>query len=433
MSFRILSIDGGGIRGIIPAALLQQLEADLGDRRLCDVFDIIAGTSTGSIIAAGLAIGKRASELLQLYEGQSDNALADESHVFKKWAGSSWNWFPYSEYRDPLYTASGIRSLLNTRLGNATMQSVKTRLLITAIDGQARTPRVFDSLEPTHQPLLLRDICTASSAAPVYFPGYQMRFEDNERVFFDGGMAANNPSTLAVGRAIKAGELPQDMTLVSMGTGSSGKGFPLGGCIDRGGFFWMRHLINWMFDMSSHHAEDLVRCWLPLDQYYRWQIPLTLANDKLDDCSKTNLDNLKLDASNYRGQDLPRWNRMVDCLKTAKNKAFTLDGVWDSEFTAVDMDGSEETYNDKVQITSSGNAYKGVTTDQTAEITYTFEGELKYPILTGKWRSSKRPFDGVFQFRIMADDVLRLEGRWIGSANVDLNYGRWVLTKPFGT
>lgn len=205
---RILSIDGGGILGTFPAAFLAQLERDL-DRPIGSYFDLIAGTSTGGIIAIGLALGLRASEILQLYEtrgpeifGQSNgrllNLLLDLVRAARRL------------YR-PKYNSDSLRAALVDVFGKKRIGDAQTRLLIPAWNPVARTVYIYKT---AHHPRLKTDYrelaidaALATSAAPTYFPQHTTAHNVG---LVDGGVWANNPTAIAVVEAITLLGWPRD-------------------------------------------------------------------------------------------------------------------------------------------------------------------------------------------------------------------------------
>ena len=213
-TFKILSIDGGGIRGIIPAYWLTRLEAELkakANLTLHEVFDLFAGTSTGSIIAAGLAIGRSANEILNLYEEKGQDlphAVAPQSATVLGHFFASVQW-------------PGLDEVLEGKFQTTKFGEVKKHLLVTAFDGGSRTLKLFDSNEHQDKAHLLRDIVRGSCAAPTYLPAKEMEINGVRLPLLDGGIAANNPAALALAKAFKEQHPPEDVLLVSLGTGVS--------------------------------------------------------------------------------------------------------------------------------------------------------------------------------------------------------------------
>lgn len=233
---RILALDGGGIRGALSLGFLKRIEDILRERldgdpefRLCDYFDLFAGTSTGSIIAAGLAVGFSVEELQELYRSLSDE-------VFKK---PVWRFGLYTSKfpQEPLVQA------LTEFFGDITLGSeeIKTGLMIMAKRLDTGSPWVmhnnprgkyFDSIDEEgvipNRNYLLREVVRASTAAPHYFEPEGIEIAAGlEGAFVDGGVSPyNNPALQALMLATLKGyglgwPLGADtLMLVSVGTGT---------------------------------------------------------------------------------------------------------------------------------------------------------------------------------------------------------------------
>lgn len=198
---RILCIDGGGILGTFPAAFLAGLEQHLGGRSIGSYFDLIAGTSTGGIIAIALAMGLRASEILELYEkngpmifGQGHGRVAD--FVLAKLRACR-RFVMYKHDSDPL------RAALENALGSRRIGEARTRLLVPAWNPVRRSVYIYKT---AHHPRLRNDYrclaidaAMATAAAPTYF---RHHITEHAVGLSDGGTWANNPTALAVVEAI---------------------------------------------------------------------------------------------------------------------------------------------------------------------------------------------------------------------------------------
>ena len=213
---RILSIDGGGIRGTFPAACLAALERHLPKPIGC-YFDLIAGTSTGGIIAIGLALGLRASELLDLYEhrgpeifGQGRGRLANA--ITRKLCAAR-------RFVTPKYRSGALRGVLDDVLGERRIGDARTRLLIPAWNPVARAVHVYKTAHHarfrTDYRCLVVDAAMATAAAPTYFPRHVAR---DATGLTDGGTWANNPIALAVVEAVAVlGWPPDALRVLSLG------------------------------------------------------------------------------------------------------------------------------------------------------------------------------------------------------------------------
>ncbi|HLF36767.1 MAG TPA: patatin-like phospholipase family protein, partial [Anaerolineales bacterium] len=214
---RILSIDGGGVRGIIPLACLIQLEAQEG-KPCKEIFNMIAGTSTGAVIAAGLAIGISARGLLALYRNLAESAF--QALPFWKIAANLGNHRYSNEFISRTLSEIGADRELN---------SLPVDILITGKNTATSRTDFFVRDNPGNASLWgrlsLRDSVLASIAAPTYFPAHSAELGGVQHTWVDGGVGvAGNPCYQAAVEAIhySAGAYPPgDTRLLSFGTGSS--------------------------------------------------------------------------------------------------------------------------------------------------------------------------------------------------------------------
>lgn len=214
--FSILSLDGGGLRGIFTAALLAALEEDL-KVNIAEHFDMIAGTSTGGIIAVGLGMGLRPQEILDFY-------IRNAGNIFPRWRRI----LPIGLLAIPKYQNSGLIECAKEIFSDKKFGESKTRLVVTSYSLTSDNVYVFRT---AHHERLRRDykteawkVCAATSAAPGYFPTF--RGLDKDRLI-DGGVWANNPSMVALTESYGTIGIPLDKTwLCSIGTTSNRFSYP---------------------------------------------------------------------------------------------------------------------------------------------------------------------------------------------------------------
>ncbi|XP_050206791.1 patatin-like protein 2 [Mercurialis annua] len=207
----VLSIDGGGIRGIIPATILSFLESKLQeldgeDARIADYFDVIAGTSTGGLIAAMLtAPDDNQTKRRPLYMAKNIVPFYLK-HCPKIFPQSYGMIMRIKALLGPKYDGKYFRKLIRTILGDRRLHETVTRVVIPTFDIHLLQPAVFSTFEAeidSSKDALLSDVCISTSSAPTYFPAYQFKTKNsqgNDREFhlIDGGIAANNPALLAM-------------------------------------------------------------------------------------------------------------------------------------------------------------------------------------------------------------------------------------------
>lgn len=207
--FQILALSGGGYRGLYTAKILAELEQRAG-KPLAELFDLIAGTSVGAIIAAGLALKIPAVNIAKSFEEQG-------SHIFTPRLFGSFARIFFTKYKQiPL--SQSITQILGADNVTTSLRSLDAPLLITAVSHTfakhvSMTSRGFSNTRATDIPLL--DAILSSSAAPTYFPPHST----SKEIFVDGGLVANAPELLAVTQclAIKGVDI-KNLHVLSIGT-----------------------------------------------------------------------------------------------------------------------------------------------------------------------------------------------------------------------
>ncbi|KAF8405080.1 hypothetical protein HHK36_009977 [Tetracentron sinense] len=208
----VLSIDGGGVRGIIPGTLLAFLESKLqeldgNDARLADYFDIMAGTSTGGLVTIMLTAPDKKNR--PLYAAKDINAfyLEHSPKIFPQKSGFlSSTKSLFSSFMGPKYNGKYLRSLVQELLGDTTLQKTLTNVVIPSFDIKLLQPTIFSTDQAkikVSKNALLSDVCIGTSAAPTYLPAHYFETKDDNgktRSFnlVDGAIAANNPTLLAI-------------------------------------------------------------------------------------------------------------------------------------------------------------------------------------------------------------------------------------------
>lgn len=219
---RILSIDGGGIKGTMPAAFLAALEEDLGEP-IGSYFDLIAGTSTGGIIALGLGLGRTARELLELYERRGPIIFGQHVEEAEKPGKLQQFWCNLTakgrHVVRPKHDSDALAQELSAVLGDERIGQSKTRLIIPAWDADLRSPYIFKTAHHTRLQTDFRrtalDAAMATAAAPTYFKRHRTA---DDIGLTDGGTWANNPTALAVVEAITLLGWPaSDLRILSLG------------------------------------------------------------------------------------------------------------------------------------------------------------------------------------------------------------------------
>lgn len=267
--FRILALDGGGIRGAFGTAFITGLEERLG-RPISEYFDLVAGTSTGAILGAGVAWGLSGRQLMDFYRDYGDRIFhAREPFTPRSWVRSIYPLVRYvfsrrtnggtlDDFFRARYCPHVLRSAFDEAFGTATLGDLeKCRLIVPAVNlsqGQTcvfRTPHLPDAVDDRELPIV--DVLLATTAAPTYFPHKIM---PDGNAYCDGGLWAINPAILAVAEAFRIRSCcsrPQcdpaydtsTIRVLSIGTGNATYSLsPPGG--DAGALYWAPHIAEVM-------------------------------------------------------------------------------------------------------------------------------------------------------------------------------------------
>ncbi len=264
---RVLSIDGGGIRGIIPAAVLAEIERRTG-KRIAEIFDLTAGTSTGGIIALGLSVpgedGRplhRALALKELYETKGVDIF--RINLWRKLS-------TMGGYIDAEYTHHILEGILEDYLGETTLDSCLTNTLVTSYDIESRKPFVFRSWEEKHKPVRMKEAARATSAAPGFFEPAVLELDGVRHTLIDGGVFINNPALSAYLEAARIFPGEDEFMVVSLGTGENTKKITYEEARNWGKIDWALPVLDVIFD-GMNDAVDYHLTQILGDNYYRFQ------------------------------------------------------------------------------------------------------------------------------------------------------------------
>jgi len=296
---RVLAIDGGGIRGVIPARMLVHIEEILRDvsrnetAKISDYFDLIAGTSTGGILTALILSpdpGYSATDMVKLYVDYGAEIftrsvmtkLIDRNGLFH-----------------PLYQHEAIERILEAYLGDLKISELERPCLIPTYNIETGEATFISSIEILKNPKRdchVRDVLRATTAAPTYFAPTRQKGD----AFIDGGMFANNPALCAYVEATKFPSEPQaqDIMILSLGTGSINRNYPYESAKRWGRMGWVRPALEIYSSAASQTVNhQLEMLYMNKDQeknYLRIEpnlnnFPVSAA---MDNASATNIEAL---------------------------------------------------------------------------------------------------------------------------------------------
>jgi patatin-like phospholipase/acyl hydrolase len=316
---RILSIDGGGIRGIIPAMVLSYIEKRTG-KRIATMFDFIAGTSTGGIIALGLTRKNSDSSI----NNEPEYTAGEILNFYGKYGAKVFKENMIGDVDDllqPKHDPKGREEVLKAFLGEAKLEDALREIFIPSYDIELRAPIFFTSNPAAEEcdSIHSRKVCSgfkmfeaamATSAAPTFFPPYKLETphttDEGHYALIDGGVFANNPSSLAIMEAMisykkktKEELHRKDMLVVSLGTGSVTRRYKYRDAKNWGQIKWALPLLNVVLDGQTESVafqlDQLMVTQGENRNYYRFQLQLSSdeAHDQMDNASPDNIEHLQ--------------------------------------------------------------------------------------------------------------------------------------------
>lgn len=313
---RVLSIDGGGIRGIIPTLVLAELERRT-ERPTAQLFDLIVGTSTGGILALGLAKpapdgggnpAYMARDLTQLYEREGTTIFSPRFKALR----SLWGLFR------PKYSSRGLESVLDKYFDHTRLNEALTLVEIPAYEIEERKHFFFRSTVHTFR---MRDVARAATAAPAYFSPVTLPIEPRFNAkgyvaLIDGGVFANNPAPYALASAALVRPGSQDVLMVSLGSGAMPRAMPYEQAWSWGLLGWAAPLVSMIF--SDHGVEDAFHHVLPPGRYVRLQTGPGGFRRDLDDASPENVQALKQAAEQLIQERAEELTRVAGLLRSPR-------------------------------------------------------------------------------------------------------------------
>lgn len=275
--FRILSLDGGGIRGAFSAAVLARLEEQTG-RSVVDHFDLITGTSTGGIIALGLALGLPAAQIREFYRTHGADIFPNTGFV-QRWSALLRQLFA------PKRSRARLEAALRAVFGNRKVSEARCRLVLPTYDAVAGRIYLLKTAHlmppPPEQEAEAVHWALATSAAPTYFPASSFPLHPGVS-YVDGGVWANNPVMVGLVEAVHfLGQRPEQLDILSIGTVS--EPFSISQGRRQGGILsWNAALIN-LFMRGQAEAALVQAQLLTGKRVHRIDVQVSPGRFSLDD------------------------------------------------------------------------------------------------------------------------------------------------------
>lgn len=308
---RMLSIDGGGVRGLIPATMVAEIERRIG-LPSAEVFDVIAGTSAGGQIALALSVpgpdGRprwSAANFTEYITGAYGRVFDHPSlglvSALKSLTGEK-------------YPAEPLESVLDEVLGTTMLSEALTEVLVTSYEVEAAVPHFFTrAAARAGDDVTMAFAGRATSAAPTYFEPASAGQDENRRTFIDGGVFANNPTVCGFAHAMALGHDEDEMTVVSLGTGAVSRQWAYDEVREWGLANWIRPVL----DITAHGANSAIdwqmRSILKPGTYFRLTPDMSDGRSALDDASEETVAAL----SSLTAQLIARHDQVFDDIAAA--------------------------------------------------------------------------------------------------------------------
>jgi hypothetical protein len=396
---RVLSFDGGGIRGLYEAKLLEYLKADGLD--VASRADIVAGTSTGAIVAGALAIGKEPKEIATLYTD-----LGKKVFPPRGWVGRKFDSAKGLIRRTPGYSSAVLREKLEAELGKTTkLGDCGKRLIVPTISLNQYKLKVFDSKDAGDKDVGLVDVILASAAAPTYFSPILI----GDIYYADGGLCCNNPAFRAVAELSREGVELARIYVLSISTGAvpvtkAGKEF-----LRLHKFWWAQPAIDLAMSGSSdlavrdgklvgYHCRvtESLGTQIALDDYHKAATVLpALAEQKAEDIRA----------------EVQHW------LEGPRGTGDNFAGTWNTEFA-----WGSHFASDTLRVDQCGDFVSGETVEHSGSWEYTLSGTVRGNVLIGEWNGKK--LRGNFLL-IMSQENRKVHGYWVGTGDAEPYFGKW--------
>ena len=233
MTYNILTIDGGGLRGIVPVRILQEVERMTG-KNILDTFDMLAGTSTGGLIVSCATLKNGGGPKYTL-DNIADIYIKQGKVIFPIRSGISKFFHRATNLFSPAYDADGLEKVLKEYVKDETIKDSLRPIMVSTYDLNGNKPVFFKSSEAVGDPTAnarIHDICRATSAAPTYLPAYTFTYKNARLTGIDGGVYVNNPTMASIAEISRYGNQGfykkrdgtdiafSDIRVLSLGTGS---------------------------------------------------------------------------------------------------------------------------------------------------------------------------------------------------------------------
>lgn len=321
----VLSIDGGGVKGIVPTLLLKEIERRADVNHVTELFDVMAGTSTGALIAIMLNIPV-------LETGKPRYTLGNIQHFYEHLAEKVFTrsyyryWTTFGGWTSAKYSAEELERQLKQFMNGTRMSQTIKHVLVPAFNLKNRRMKFFRTSQAQKYPeknFLLRDVARATSAAPSYFEAARFTniVNTSPGIYIDGGIGVNNPTISAMVYAAELYGKKQKFFVLSIGCGTAYDGLSdnvqeMKINIDSmGKIDWASHIVDILMDGANDVTHYQLQNFMSPTAYVRIQLHLPEDVMEMDDGSPENIAKLKKLTEIYIKENSRKLEKIAQALK----------------------------------------------------------------------------------------------------------------------
>src|SRR4029079_8524086 len=266
MNLNLLSIRGGGTRGLLALKILMSIEEKTG-KPISELFDYYGGCSVGTLLISSLLIGENDKPKYTAHQVY-DLFLKHVKNSF------SWTWWSYTSSLFGLigakYTSTGLESIINETCQDLTLNNLLKPIIFPAYDRIKNKPFYFD--KDIHKDVKIANSVLAATSIPTFFPSYKCTIGDQLHDFLDSAMVTNDCSNLVLVRATSEMHIvdKSKIILINIGMGI----FPNYITENNGILSWIPNIVDTLIMGTEHNEVHQAKMSLPKDNYYMLDIPL---------------------------------------------------------------------------------------------------------------------------------------------------------------
>ena len=310
---KIISIDGGGIKGIVGSTILQEIESRL-DGPIHEYVDVITGTSTGGLIACGLTVpdenGNPKFNMQDIIDTYNDLGTTVFNRSFWHKLKTLWGLI------GPKFPIDGLQEVLTEKLGDIKLSESLIEVIMCTYDLGSGWPVIFSSKDEVLNQARMLDICMGTSSVPTYFPSVEARTKNNVFNLIDGGIFAVNPA-LSAYALTKKRDKDAKVDIISIGNGNYGEVYKHEETKDWGLLEWASPVSNVILDGigDAINYQTKILCEADGGSYTRLQFDLPEELSKMDNASKSNMEALSKATTQYIYENSYLIQQVVEKLK----------------------------------------------------------------------------------------------------------------------